>query len=187
MQIIFWITALFGTVFFLLKTLLSFTGLVSEEMDQSNVEPDALDHGSDNAFKIVSVHSLTGFLMMFGWVGLACLVQYQFSPLFSVFGALIAGLFMMIVTAYIFKFSALLASPGSTFDTEDLVGRSANVYQKIPADGSGKIHIAVDGTLREVNAVSDKKETIPSFTEVKVVKALNQSTVSVRRDPHISH
>ncbi len=176
MEILFWGSALFGTLFFIIKTIFSFTGIVSEECDHA----DDLDHGSDEAFKVVSLHSLTGFLMMFGWVGLAARVQHGLMPTLSMAMAFTAGVLMMFVTAYLFKLATRLTSPGSTFHIENLIGKRGFVYQKIPADGAGKIQVTVETILREVRAVSDGNEAIASFTEIEIVRIINKTTVAVR-------
>jgi len=180
MQFIFWISALFGTIFFLLKTLFSFTGIFAENPDHPEIGTDSLNHGTDDAFKVVSLHSLTGSLMMFGWVGLACSIQHVLSPTLSIFIALLAGLLMMVVTAYLFKLASKLSSPGTSFSIESILNKTALVYQSIPDKGAGKIQVSVDNILREVKAISDKNEPIASFTQVRVVQIINKTTVSVR-------
>lgn len=178
MDTLFWIAALTGTIAFGLKLLLSFFG-GAEVAELGDVETNGTDHGSDNAFKLISIHSLTGFFMMFGWAGLACYKQYALPAPLSLLLATAVGVFMMFAAAYMFKIAGLAASPGTTFRTEELVGRRATVYHKIPAAGAGKIQITVNGYLREVRAVAANGQEIASFSEVIIVKVLDETTVSV--------
>lgn len=180
MDIVFWIAACAGTLFFSLKLLLSFLGAGVEDVDQFEIVDDHVEHGSDNAFKILSIHSLTGFLMMFGWVGLACSKQYDFSLSLSILCAFIVGILMMVVTGALFKLASCLISTGSRFRVEDLVSLRGKVYQKIPSEGVGKIQIIVNGYQREIRALSELKQEIASFTEVEVIKAFDKNTVLVK-------
>jgi hypothetical protein len=179
MDILFWLTALIGTIFFGLKVLLSFLGGFSDDLDSVDVDTDGYDHGTDQAFKLFSIHSLTGFFMMFGWVGLACYKQYDISSSWSILIASLAGVFMMFVTAYLFKMASLFVSSGTKFYIQELIDRRALVYQKIPASGEGKIQITVNGYQREIRAVSENHEEIDSFTEVVVKKVIDTQTVAV--------
>ncbi len=174
MDILFWSAAMVGTLLFAIKTLLSFSG-----GDHVDVDADGFHHGTDDAFKIFSTQSLTGFFMMFGWVGLACYKQYELSSGFSILWAFLAGALMMIVNAFLFKMALSLVSHGTKFHVEELLGRSASVYQKIPAEGVGKIQVTVNGHQREVFAVSATQSEISSFTEVVVKKVKDNQTVVV--------
>ncbi|MEM1282385.1 MAG: hypothetical protein AAGG81_02400, partial [Chlamydiota bacterium] len=140
---------------------------------------DSFHHGTDKAFKVFSTHSLTGFFMMFGWVGLACYKQYGISSTLSILVASVSGVLMMVVTVYLFKLAALLVSSGTKFHIEESLGRRATVYQKIPASGVGKIQITVNGYQREICAVSENHQEIGSFTEVTVKKVIDNQMVAV--------
>lgn len=181
MNTLFLTSALVGTVFFGLKTLFSFFGFATDDIEHMDSQGDSVDHGSDKAFKTFSIHSLTGFLMMFGWVGLASHKQYELAPLTSIFCAFTAGVFMMVVTRYLFKLARSFVSPGTLFDIDELEGKHAIVYHKIPDTGMGKIQVSVAGFNREILAVSENHQEIPSFTEVKILKIINKKTVSVRQ------
>jgi membrane protein implicated in regulation of membrane protease activity len=176
---IFWICALTGSLFFLLKVVTAMFSSFGDHSSLSEVDGDPDLSSSDQAFKLFSIHSLTGFFMMFGWVGLASYKQFMFSSELSTLIAFIGGLLMMIITSMMFKLAAYFVSPGSSFSLDQLKGKYATVYQEIPADGTGKIHITVDGILREVQAVSLTKKKINSFTHVEIVQVPGNQTVVV--------
>lgn len=175
----FWIFALVSTILFFIRIGLMLIGSGGEDLEGLDVDVDIGD--TDVAFEIFSINSLTAFFMMFGWVGLACYKQYSLSAPKSVLFALLAGVISMYITAYIFKLSKKLVSKGSSFSINDTVGKTAKVYQKINAQGRGKVQISVGGgMLREFDAVSEDKKDIESFTMVTIVKVIDNNTVSVR-------
>jgi len=178
---LYWFFAISGTFFFFLKSLMSvFTSFGDEPMLDdlgSEVSHDLSD--SNQAFKTISIHSLTGFFMMFGWVGLACYKQYMLSSGLSSLIAFFAGWVMMMLISLIFKIAGSFVSQGSRFSLDMIKGKTAMVYHRIPSKGTGKIQISVDGLLREVPAISYMGKEIPSFTTVEVFQVLGDNTVSV--------
>lgn len=173
----FWSCAIAGTMFFVLRVILMFSG------GELNDGADAAEFSdaSDIAFEMFSVNSITAFIMMFGWAGLTAYVQYQLNPLKSIFIAFASGVFAFLITAYLFKLAMSLVSRGSEFRLESLVGMNVKVYQQIPANGEGKIQVSVpNGMTREVVAVSADKVLIESFKVATVISVVAPDIVSVR-------
>lgn len=181
-EIAFWVCAVGGTTLFFLKSLMLIIGGMDHELDidSNEVAQDGLD-SSDAAFKLLSINSITGFFMMFGWVGLACYVQAELIPIVSLLGGTIAGLITMYLTAKLFQAARHLVSNGSQFIIENTIGQIGSVYQEIPENGSGKIQITVDGITREIKAVSAENNPLNSFTTIEVVAVVNPTTVSVKQ------
>ncbi len=74
-----------------------------------------------------------------------------------------------------------MVSKGGTFSIKSTVGKKASVYQKIPADGKGRINYSLPGSnTRELDAVSEDKKDIESFKTVEIVNTIDNNTVSVR-------
>ncbi len=166
---LFWFCAYAGTGLFVLQMIFSFLGTDSE-----------LDDGAaDFKFKWMSKHAFTGFLMMFGWVGLTCKQEFGLQGLTSTAAAVMGGSAAMLCSGYLFKASKKLKSTGTVFRIEDCVGKDAVVYQRIPKNGAGKITIAIDHIGHEVDAVSVDGEEIESFCSVHVVKKIDSQTVAV--------
>lgn len=179
---VFWVCAIFGSLFFIVRIILM---LLGNDFD-SNI--DDLDHGqhmsthSDAAFQLISINSLTAFIMMFGWGGLAAYIQYSLGNALSIIIATGSGFIAMFIIALLFKLAAGLTSKGAQFNIEDTVGLNASVYQRIPATGSGKVNVSMPGgILKELDAVSEDKVQIDSFKPVKVVKIVDNKTISVRQ------
>ena len=179
---IFWISAVLGTTFFLLRVLMSLFGGGFGE-DDIDVDVDSFEdgdaHHGNGLFKFFTMHSVSGFLMMFGWAGLACSVQCTLSAGYSFLIALGCGLAMLITTVLIMRGALFFEGPGSVFSSKKTIGLIGTVYQRIPAHGQGKIHIVVNTSTRELLAQSYTKKDIESFTLIKVVKAIDHEVVEV--------
>jgi len=185
-DLVFWASALFGTTLFFLRLCATLIGGVAEEFSEADPgELDSLDsdvehHRATGSFKLFTLHSISGFFMMFGWVGLACIKQLGYSHQVSILFALFAGLMVMILTGIIFKSARLLVSSGTNFDIKKTVGLTGTVYHRIPKDGHGKIQLVIDGVTREILAQSFDHCDIESFRLVKVVKFLDHDIVIVQ-------
>ena len=134
-----------------------------------------------HSLRLFTLHSISGFFMMFGWVGLACIKTLQINHLNALFFSLIAGFATMILTALIFKWSQLLISSGSRFLIKETIGLVGTVYQRIPAHGQGKIQLVVNGVTRELLAQSADGHSIESFCTIQVMSALDYETVLVKK------
>ena len=183
LETIFWISAIVGSTFFILKTATMFLGLG----DQFNIEIDdgsdltGLDNaGSVVAFKFLSLTGITTFLMMFGWGGLVGIRQYQLELIPAGFFAVVCGVLAVFVIALVFKYALKLESSGAKFTDSEIIGLSAQVYAAIPAEGTGQIQINVGGMIREIDAKSADHTAIPSHQQVQVVKVLDANTVLVK-------
>ena len=173
-----WIFALGGTFFLILRIILM---MIGGDFLPGNIDFQDLDLGSSYlSFEILSINSITAFIMMFGWVGLTCYKGFNLGKGITALGAVLGGFAAMFIISYIFSLAKKLVGYGSQFTINDTIGSMATVYQTIPAKGSGKIQISLPGDLiREINAISKTKEEIKSFTMVKVVEIINSETVSV--------
>ncbi len=166
---LFWFCALAGSGMFLIQFLLYFSGADADDVD---------DHSAQH-FKWLSKQAVTGFLMMFGWVGLACKRELGYAPLASTGWAIGAGLVVMLITGLVFRGARKLRSPGSVFRLEEVIGKEATVYQRIPKEGVGKISLSLHDMTHEVDAISLNGEEIASFSPVRVVKKTDERTVAI--------
>ncbi len=183
-DIVFWASGLFGTTLFFLRLCVTMIGGLSDEWaDGDDLVTDGGDdfHHQTGSFKLFTLHSLSGFFMMFGWVGLACTKQLHYSQQVSMLYSLFAGGVTMILTAFIFKWSRLLVSSGTRFTIEKTVGLVGTVYQRISGNEPGKIQVVVDDVTRELLALSCDDSDIESFCLIRVVKVLDYETVMVQR------
>lgn len=163
---LFWFCALAGSGMFLLQLILTFLGADHEDMDSTGL-------------KLLSKQTLSGFLMMFGWVGLTCKKEFYASELTAGLFACSAGIAAMFISAYLFKFSKKLCSSGTIFKIEELIGKEAIVYNRIPLGGIGKISVSLNEFTHEIEAISTAQEDLASFTSVQIIDKVDEKTVKV--------
>ncbi len=171
LQEIFFYAALFGSFFSLIQSLFLFFGMSDDSSSEG---------GDESSFKWVSKQGITGFVMLFGWTGLTASCQFHCSSFLSICIATGSGVVALFLAGYIVKWTRKLKSLGSVFNIEEAVGKTAVVYQKIPAGGSGKISISLSGLSYEMEARASEGQEIPSFTPVKVIYTHDLRTVVVQ-------
>jgi hypothetical protein len=157
---------------------------VSGEDPSLDGEPAEFEHSqdleaSDGAFKLLSLNSITGFIAMFGWAGLAAYSQYGLSLPAALLIAGLAGFLVLVITAALIYFALKLKSPGAEFDLAAAVGTTAEVYLQIVPPNTGRIFFAVNGIKHESDAVSDNGKTMRSFEKVKITRIIDSRTVAV--------
>ena len=131
-EMFFLVCAIVGGIFVLFRLIMQFAGL-----DHDTHDFDAHHTDSDVGFKILSLHSLTSFLMMFGLVGLALYRQSKIGTSISIVGGCIAGLFSVWVIKKLFLMIEKLQSSG-TISIDSTVGAQGKVYLKIPENGTAE-------------------------------------------------
>jgi hypothetical protein len=157
-----------GTVLVIRLILMLFgldTGEASIDIDHDGIA-DA-GNGSGGFLTFLSLQSIAGFFTMFGLVGMG-LLQVNASDIWSLLGALGAGVFTAWATGMIFLGMRRLQSEG-TLQIENAVGKTGTVYLTVPESGTGLISISVQGALRTLDAKSESGQRIPTGSIVKVV------------------
>ncbi len=180
---LYWGFALGGSVIFLLRSLLFFVGFDDGHSHGDVYHDTDTGHGTESSFHYLSLTSVSAFIMAFGWAGLAAKEDFHLPPSLTLISALCVGALAMIGTAWLFRLAYRCTSDGATYSLAEIVGKTAEVYERIPATGWGRIQINVGGMLREVRAVSEDKQDIESFKRVQVVRVVDQETVAVAAAP----
>ena len=162
-EMFFLMCALIGGIFVLFRLIIQFAGL---DHDTANIDAHHAD--SDVGFKILSLHSLTSFLMMFGLVGLALYRQSKIGVSISIIGGGIAGLFSVWVIKKLFSIIEKLQSSG-TISIDSTVGTQGKVYLRIPENGTGRVLINVNNSLREYDASSNDGTSIETGNPIRVI------------------
>jgi membrane protein implicated in regulation of membrane protease activity len=143
---------------------------------------DVSDVGHASAvlsFKFLSLQGLTAFFMMFGLIGLAIL-RADMWPLLAIGGGTLAGALTVWVMGVLFAALSKLQSDG-TIDIKNAVGKQGTVYLRIPAEGSGQVSVAVQGSLKIFDAVSEGKKKIPTGEKIKVINVIDNKTLVVTK------
>ena len=179
-EMVLWICALAGSTFFLFKVVTSlFAGFDHADTGHDHMMTHDANDSAD-AFKILSLYTISAFIMMFGWAGLAALKEFHLPFIGSLVVGGALGTLTMFMTAAFFRSTKLLTSPGARYSIHQTIGSTAKVYERIPASARGIIQVTVNGVLREVEAIAEDNSQIESMTDVIVTRVLDDKTVVVR-------
>lgn len=171
LEIFFLACAIVGGFFVLFKLVMQFAGgdTDTDAGVDSDIGVDVEHVDSDVGFRLLSMHGLSAFFMMFGLVGLALYRQSQVGVIISIVGAVAAGLASVWVIGKIFQGAAQMQSSG-TLKTADAVGSTGTVYLTIPEGGTGQVSLNFRNRLREFDATEINGAKVPTGTPVRVVK-----------------
>lgn len=140
---------------------------------------DAAAHPSSNwIFGILSFRTLVAGITFFGLAGWG-LSDTGLQPGVVMMLSIGVGLVAVFIVATIMRSLSRLNLDG-TVRIQRSVGRAGTVYLSIPAakGGTGKIHVPVQGCMKEYKAITSDSE-LPTGTKVVVVKVVTGDTVEV--------
>ena len=172
----YWIVALAASVVFVIQAVMTFIGFDSDAaLDGGGADFDA------DGFHIVSVKTLTCFLLGFGWTGVLFWNQIA-SRLSLGFIAGAVGLLFMLLIAVLLR-QVMKLNKDNTFNARQTVGMSAEVYLRIPPKRTetGKITVSVNGSLHELEALTAGDELIPTGAKVRITDVVEGDTVLVEK------
>lgn len=174
---LFWFCALAGSGMFLIQFIINLFGMGNQDsFDSGEMGQEAADV---RAFKWLSMQTITGFLMVFGWAAVTCQYQFGFSGPVTVIVALCSGIIAALIVRSLFKLAGKLRSSGTVYQIEDAIGKEAYVYQNIPKGGKGKVSLSIKNFTHEIDAISKHYEDLPSFMRVKIIEKSDDNTVIV--------
>lgn len=174
---IFWVIALIFSFLFLIQMVMSFIG---GDAGEASGDADASigdDEGTGHQF--FTLKNLVAFFTIFGWTGIACL-KGGMNQGVSIGIAVLAGSVVVLIMILLFKSMNRLKQSG-TLQIKNAVGLIAETYLFIPParQGFGKVHIKIQGSLHELQAITDDAEQIPTGKLVKVSGIINDSLLLV--------
>lgn len=195
---IFAIIAIPATLLLLIQTVMLFLG-IGDDGDAADTElADDIESPEDGIFgedaegdpadamgleglRILTLRGIIAFMVVFGWVGVAMdsagIALWATLPV-----AVVCGFAMMFVLALLMRAVMKLRGSGNA-DNRNAIGVSGKVYLTVPPSrsGSGKVHLMLQGTLVERDAVTDSTEAIPTGSEVLVIGLSGQTDLVVRK------
>ncbi|HVI39905.1 MAG TPA: NfeD family protein [Anaerovoracaceae bacterium] len=136
------------------------------------------DGGNPADFSIMSMLSLQGivtFLTVMGWTSIVAIVSGTPAFLGILVGAVL-GFLAMYAAAKIIHASRKLTESG-TLNLSNAIGETGRVYIPIPASGTGKITMNVQGRYIEGEAISIEEKTLPTGAMVRVIDVRNDVLV----------
>lgn len=169
---VFWGCAIVGSVIFLVQALLTLIGMdhdLDMDTDVDLGDGDTMDLGG--GLSLFSIRNLVNFIVGFGWGGVCFSSVVSNKILLGVLGVLI-GIFFVWIYFIIKKQTRKLESNGA-FNINLCVGKVADVYLRIPAEGKGmgKVQVSLHGSIHEIDAITDGPE-LPSGSKVTVVEVV---------------
>lgn len=172
---IYWTIAIPFTLIFCIQTVLTFIGA---EMDADDMD---IDGEAELGFQFFTIKNFVAFFTFFGWTGIATL-DAGMSLLVSVVIALLAGLTMMTVMASIFYMFSKLTDSG-TMDVKNAIGGVGEVYLTVKAKRGniGKVSIMVQGSLRELEAITDDEQDLNNGMVITVKDVINGNLLLISK------
>jgi len=180
---VFWGISLVFSVLFLIQFVVSLIGLDFDTDSDVDVHADVDTHGEyhlDPSFTLLSVRSIIAFFTFFGWTGV--LVLQAGGGVWAAIGfSSLAGLAAMFVVGYIIYMFTRLTEDGNV-NTSNALYSTGEVYLSIPANknGQGKVHIKIQGALKEVDAMTNG-DALPTGSAIKVVEIIDDNLIVVEQ------
>jgi hypothetical protein len=177
-QQIYWGIAIPSTIIFLLQTILTFVGGGTDTHFSTDTEVE-MDHGI--GFQFFTLKNFIAFFTIFAWTGIACL-DSGFSNPVSILVSSVAGIAMMALMAAIFYYFSKLTDSG-TMSLKNAVGKIGEVYLTVGASRKniGKISVKVQGSLRELEAITDDEEDLKMGTVIEVTDLITDSLLLITK------
>ena len=176
---IFWAIAIVFSALFLLQTIYSiFVG----DTDDGSAVGSADEYIGDDAgigHQFFTVKNLIAFFTMFGWVGIAS-YNGGLTKTVTVLLALGAGFAMVLIMVFLLRNVNKLRHSG-TMQIKNALNQVCETYLFVPAkrNGIGKVHIRIQGSLHELDAITDDEIQIPTGKLVKVTGIVNEQILLV--------
>lgn len=173
---VYWLVAIIGSLVFAIVMTMAFLGGDSDGIGDIDTDIDA-DAGA--GFQFISFKNLVGFFTIFGWSGIACIDAGLSTPLIIII-SVVSGLLMMVIMAALFYFISNLSDSG-TLDYKNAIDAVGEVYLTIGADRSkmGKVSVNVQGSMRELDALTDSLTELKSGTIITVVDVTSNGILIV--------
>lgn len=130
--------------------------------------------------RIFTVRGLVAFFAVGGWLGIA-LGDTEIAVSWITVIAFAGGAAALLLTAWFIKWSLSLQDQGN-LDLHNAVGKTAQVYIPIPADGksSGKVTLTLQERYVELSAVTTADRILHTDEMVRVTGVMNQNLLVVR-------
>lgn len=162
----YWVIAGISSIFFVFILITTF--LVGDADDVDGDVDAEIESDTGIGFQFFTFKNLVAFFTIFSWAGISSM-DAGFGKGITILISIIAGLMMMFVMGALIYYINKLVSSG-TLKLENAIGNVGEVYLTIGANRStiGKVHVNIQGALRELDALADSEQTLKTGTVIKV-------------------
>ena len=180
-QQVFWGISIIFSILFIIQFVLSLIGLDFDSDTDFDVSTDTdTDSGYslDPSFTLFSVRSIIAFFTFFGWTGVLSLNAGVGTMMAAILASASGFVAMLIVGYMMFIFSKLGES--GNINVNEALFQTGEVYLTIPEGkrGQGKIHINIQGVMKEMDAITEGKNLATGST-VRVVEIIDNQLLVV--------
>ncbi len=177
---IYWIVAVVSSVFFLIQMISVF---VLGDLDVQVAGDTDIDIEFDDGipYQFFTLRNMVGFFTVFSWTGLAC-ISAGYTVTTTLIISFISGLVMMAIMSTLFYFLSRMVSSG-TMNYKNAIGKIATVYIPIQAKrgGMGKVQIEIQGSIHELDAMTDEDLDFATNSIVEVEKIISGNILLVKK------
>jgi hypothetical protein len=165
---IYWTIAIVASLIFLIVIVSTFLGGDSDGFDSVDTEVET-DADTGIGFQFITFKNLIGFFTIFGWSGIACLDGGLSKPI-TILVSFVCGLIMMTIMAAMFYYMRKLNHSG-TLNYKNALNQIGEVYLTVQENRSkmGKVSIRIQGSYRELDALTDSSTPLKTGTVIKVI------------------
>ncbi|MDE6483604.1 MAG: NfeD family protein [Rikenellaceae bacterium] len=169
-----WIIALTSSLIFIVQTVMTFMGMDGDG-DPSGCD---VDLSEDMPLELFTFRNFVNFFLGFSWTAIA--LYGRTGLVVTVVSAVVAGVLLVAAVMYMFYLMSRMEQSGNIDLHKSAVGCRGTVYITIPEGGRGKVQIAIQGAVREYDAVTEEGSVV-SGTPIKVVGVEGDSLLKVAR------
>lgn len=193
LQRIFALIAIPSTVVMLIQSLMLLFGLFGGDadgdglgdLDDGDIDGDGGDTG--DGFTLFTVRGIVAMLCVGGWLGIV-LLDAGMPVIEAIVLAFVGGVAALFGMAMLVRLLLRLQSSGN-IEIANAVGKTGTVYLTIPGNmaGTGKVHIIVQETYTEFNAMTSDPEDIKTGESIRVESVGDSGVLIVKRQTTAEH
>jgi len=173
----FWYVAIPASIIFIVQSIMTFMGTDSSDGLEADFDSNLID--VDAPFQLFSLRNLINFLLGFSWAGISFYSTVSNPALLIGFSLLTGALFVYLFFIIIRQLRKL--AENNSFNIQNTVGKTAEVYLTIPSNksGKGKVIISVNGAYHELPAITEG-DRIDTTSLVKIIAIESNSILIVQ-------
>lgn len=193
-QKFYWFLAFPFTAMFVIQTVMIFIGLGDEASDSIDINDDVNIHFDNPSsiephhhfedtvapFQLLTLRNIIVFFTVFSWAGITAL-KSGLNNLIAFLLSSTLGFTVALILSSIFYFVTKLTNSG-TMNLDNAINCVGEVYLTIPKEreGLGKVMISIQGSLRELDALTEGEE-LSTGTKVIITQVIKNQYLLVKK------